>query len=90
MLAGTDPDFGTRDLFEAIERGDYPSWTVYIQAMAPKDAENFKCSSCPVRTQLILTHHYRIIDNILDLTKDWDPEDVPMQEIGKFVLTQNP
>ena len=58
--------------------------------MTPKEAETFKCSSCPARTQLKLTHRYHIIDNILDLTKDWDPEDVPMKEVGKFVLTQNP
>ena len=30
-LAGTDPDYATRDLFNAIERGDFPSWTLYIQ-----------------------------------------------------------
>ena len=26
-LSGADPDHATRDLFEAIARGDYPSWT---------------------------------------------------------------
>ncbi len=30
-LAGTDPDYATRDLFEAIKKGSYPIWTVYIQ-----------------------------------------------------------
>ena len=29
-LAGEDPDFGIRNLFEDIEKGDYPSWTVYV------------------------------------------------------------
>ena len=33
-LAGTDPDYATRDLFEAIKRGDYPSWTLCMQASA--------------------------------------------------------
>jgi len=42
VLAGTNPDFGTQDLFEAIEAKEYPSWTVYIQALSPKDAETFK------------------------------------------------
>jgi len=41
-LAGSDPDFATRDLYNAIEKSDYPSWTVSIQVMEPKDAENYR------------------------------------------------
>jgi len=37
-LAGTDPDYAQRDLFEAIERGDYPRWTVCIQVMSEAEA----------------------------------------------------
>ncbi|CAM5326197.1 hypothetical protein STENM223S_02028 [Streptomyces tendae] len=33
ILAGKDPDSHQRDLREAIERGEYPSWTVYVQIM---------------------------------------------------------
>ena len=29
--ASKDPDHATRDLFDAIAKGDYPSWTVSIQ-----------------------------------------------------------
>ena len=29
----SDPDYATRDLFEAIERGDYPSWRLEMQIM---------------------------------------------------------
>ena len=29
-LAGEDPDYGTRKLYEAIESGNYPEYTVYI------------------------------------------------------------
>jgi catalase len=29
-LAGENPDYGIQKLFEAIESGNYPSWTVYI------------------------------------------------------------
>ena len=43
FLQGTNPDFGTQDLFDAIEAGDYPSWTVYIQVMNASTAETFKC-----------------------------------------------
>ena len=38
-LAGEDPDDATRDLYEAIERDDYPSWTVYAQVLTPEQAE---------------------------------------------------
>lgn len=31
QLAGQDPDYATRDLFAAIERKDFPSWTVQVQ-----------------------------------------------------------
>jgi catalase len=31
-IAGADPDFQRRDLFEAIERGDFPEWELGIQA----------------------------------------------------------
>ncbi|MGL5676712.1 MAG: catalase [Cellulosilyticaceae bacterium] len=41
-LAGTDPDYSTRDLYEAIERGDYPSWSVYVQMMTPEQAKTYK------------------------------------------------
>ncbi len=34
-----DPDTSTRDLFDAIKRGDYPSWSVEMQVMTPKQAE---------------------------------------------------
>lgn len=41
-LSGTDPDHATRDLFEAIERGDYPSWTLEMQIMTPEQAKNYR------------------------------------------------
>ncbi|TGM96697.1 catalase [Leptospira dzoumogneensis] len=41
-LAGTDPDYATRDLFEAIERKEFPKWRFCVQIMPEKDAENFK------------------------------------------------
>lgn len=33
VLAGQDPDYATRDLFAAIERGEFPSWTVKLQVI---------------------------------------------------------
>ncbi|KAK7970311.1 hypothetical protein PG996_001258 [Apiospora saccharicola] len=41
-LASENPDFSTQDLFEAIQRGDNPSWTVYAQVLTPEQAEKFK------------------------------------------------
>ncbi|GKZ43759.1 hypothetical protein AbraIFM66951_005235 [Aspergillus brasiliensis] len=41
-IAGEDPDYMIRDMFEAIERGDYPVWNVYVQLMSPEEAEKYK------------------------------------------------
>ena len=41
-LSGSNPDYGIQNLFEAIEKGDYPSWTVYVQTMTPEQAEKFR------------------------------------------------
>ncbi|HSV31487.1 MAG TPA: catalase, partial [Atribacteraceae bacterium] len=40
-LSGEDPDHATRDLYEAIERGEYPSWTLEMQILTPQQAEVF-------------------------------------------------
>lgn len=29
-LAGANPDYGTEELFNSIEAGNFPSWTVYV------------------------------------------------------------
>ncbi|KTD33038.1 Catalase [Legionella nautarum] len=41
-LAGSDADYHTRDLYEAIEQGNYPSWTLYMQIMPFKEAETYR------------------------------------------------
>jgi len=41
-MAGLDSDHHRRDLFEAIERGDYPSWTLYVQIMPYEDAKTYR------------------------------------------------
>ncbi|MGI8552795.1 MAG: catalase, partial [Dehalococcoidia bacterium] len=40
-LAGKDPDFHRRDLWEAIERGDYPEFEFGIQVIEEEDEEKF-------------------------------------------------
>ena len=41
-LAGEDPDTHQRDLREAIERGEFPSWTVQVQIMPAADAAAYR------------------------------------------------
>ncbi|MCW1917497.1 catalase [Rhodobacter sp. KR11] len=37
-LAGADPDFHRRDLWEAIETGDFPAWDLAIQVLTEAEA----------------------------------------------------
>lgn len=41
-LAGSDPDYATRDLYNSIAKGDFPSWTAYVQIMKPEDADAYR------------------------------------------------
>ncbi|XP_018495282.1 catalase isoform X1 [Galendromus occidentalis] len=41
-LAGNDPDYSIRDLYNAIEGGKPPSWTLYVQIMTPEQAEKYE------------------------------------------------
>ncbi|MBT9566804.1 MAG: catalase [Thiobacillus sp.] len=38
-ISGADPDFHRRDLFEAIERGDFPEWELSVQAFDQAQAD---------------------------------------------------
>ena len=40
-IAGADPDFHRRDLWEAIESGHYPEWELGLQTFSEADAEKF-------------------------------------------------
>ncbi|CAM0138432.1 hypothetical protein VKS41_002982 [Umbelopsis sp. WA50703] len=40
-LAGQDPDYHRRDLWEAIESGNYPQWDFGIQIVDEKDEDSF-------------------------------------------------
>lgn len=41
-MASGNPDWHTQDLFEAIKRGEFPSWTVYVQVLTPEQAEKLR------------------------------------------------
>jgi catalase len=42
VLIGNDRESHHRDLFESIERRDFPKWTMYVQVMPEKDAWNYR------------------------------------------------
>jgi catalase len=41
-LAGVDADFHQRDLYQAISRGDHPSWTLKVQIMPFDEAKHYR------------------------------------------------
>lgn len=69
-IAGKDPDFNRRDLWESIEAGDYPEYEFGVQLLAEEDEFKFDF-------------------DVLDPTKIWPEEDVPVTMIGKMTLNRN-
>ncbi len=45
-LAGLDPDFHRRDLFEAIEAGQFPEWELGFQYVSACAAHRTLTSTC--------------------------------------------
>ena len=41
-MKGENPDFAQQDLVEAIESGNFPKWTVYIQVMTEEQSKDFR------------------------------------------------
>jgi catalase len=41
-IAARDPDYHIRDLYQAIARSDFPSWTVRVQVMPFADAADYR------------------------------------------------
>lgn len=41
-MKGENPDFAQEDLVKAIENGDFPKWTLYIQVMTDDEAKAFR------------------------------------------------
>ena len=42
QMASADTDYHQRDLYEAIERGDFPSWTLKMQIMPFEEAKTYR------------------------------------------------
>ncbi|AOP17424.1 Catalase [Bacillus licheniformis] len=69
-IAGKDPDYHRRDLWEAIERGDEVEYELGVQMIDEEDEFKFDF-------------------DILDPTKLWPEEIVPVKIIGKMTLNRN-
>ncbi|QJD89109.1 catalase [Duganella dendranthematis] len=74
-IAGSDPDYAQRDLFNAIAGGDFPRWDVKVQVAT--EAE-------------LATWEARTGWNPFDLTKVWPHADFPMLPVGVLELNRNP
>ncbi|SMQ45471.1 unnamed protein product [Zymoseptoria tritici ST99CH_3D7] len=70
-LAGQDPDFHRKDLWEAIESGSYPEWDFGVQVIKEGEENDFEF-------------------DILDATKIWPEDLVPIQNVGVLQLNRNP
>lgn len=73
QLAGSDGDYHIRDLYEAIQRGDYPSWTLYMQIMPFKDAETYRFN--PFDLTKVWPHKDYPLIEVGRLTLDRNPTD---------------
>lgn len=60
-LAGKDTDYLQNDLFDAIETGDYPSWTVAVQFVPYEDGLNYPQDIFDV-TKVISQKDYPLIE----------------------------
>lgn len=69
-IAGKDPDFHRRDLYDAIEQGNYPEYELAVQ-LIPEEQE------------------FAFDFDILDPTKIWPEEQVPLRKLGKMTLNRN-
>ncbi|HEV7906951.1 MAG TPA: catalase [Pseudonocardiaceae bacterium] len=72
-LAGKDGDYHTRDLYKAIERGDFPSWTLKMQIMPFEDAKTYRFN--PFDLTKVWPHGDYPLIEVGRLTLDRNPTD---------------
>ncbi|HFL2500865.1 TPA: catalase, partial [Clostridioides difficile] len=41
-VKGKDTNHATKDLFDSIEKGNFPIWDLYVQIMSPEQAKEYK------------------------------------------------
>lgn len=71
-IAGQDADFHRRDLYEAIERGDHPSWTLSVQLMPYDDARDYRIN--PFDLTKVWPHADYPLVEVGTMTLDRNPE----------------
>ena len=69
-LAGENPDYATEDLFNAINDGDFPKWTMYIQIMPELEANEYHINPFDV-TKVWPHSDYPLIEvGVLEMNKN--------------------
>ncbi|MBC3870984.1 catalase [Undibacterium oligocarboniphilum] len=74
-IAGSDPDYAQRDLFQAIAKKDFPRWEMRIQVATEQQLKDWEA---------------RTGWNPFDLTKVWPHADFPLHPVGILELNRNP
>ncbi|WP_280493544.1 catalase [Nocardia asiatica] len=73
QMAAMDTDYHTRDLWESIDGGDYPSWTLKMQIMPFEEAKTYRFN--PFDLTKVWPHgDYPLID-VGKMTLDRNPAD---------------
>lgn len=69
-IVATDREYSQRDLFGAIERGEFPKWRFQIQVMPEKDAETYRWNPFDI-TKVWPHKDYPMIDvGVLELNRN--------------------
>jgi catalase len=76
-LAGKDADYHQRDLYTAIQRGDYPSWTLKIQIMPFEEAKTYRFN--PFDLTKVWPHADYPLHEVGKLVLDRNPVDMHTQ-----------
>jgi len=67
-------DHSQKDLYYAIENGDFPGWDLCVQTVTPQQAEE-------------MWEKDKI--NVFDLTHIWPQGKFPLRKVGEFYLNEN-
>jgi catalase len=69
-LIGRDRESHHRDLYEAIDRGEFPRWTLFLQIMPEKDAATYKVNPFDL-TKVWSQRDYPLIEvGVMDLNRN--------------------
>lgn len=71
-LASQDPNYSIRDLYKAIAKGDFPSWTVYVQVMSYDQAASIEYN--PFDLTKIWSHKHFPLQEVGRMVLDRNPE----------------